>query len=319
MQKQTIYNRYHSHINIIRGKYLNLLPQSDYICPLCLKTFSNEDISTEQITIEHSPQDALGGKPIVLTCKECNSVQGSSTDCQLINYIDKLEFKIQIAGATQKGAFNSEFGNINATLEVEDSDGTMKLKVSEKNNNRKINDELGKLFTEGDMFEFQGKVKKMSYKYIEAAILKNAYLILFAQIGYPITIDSKYDNLRNYIQNPDSYFIPKPLWRIFSSLNVNDGVYLWHNRITKGFAIIYTLRKMTESRVVVLLPAISTSSTFQKVASFLRKIRIGCTMKLTPISSDYDCLQDIDHIDKLYRWAKSKDNITDMFSNRLTS
>jgi hypothetical protein len=52
-----------------------------YRCPLCLKDFKREDAkSGDALTLEDVPPANMGGKPLVLTCRRCNSSAGAALD-----------------------------------------------------------------------------------------------------------------------------------------------------------------------------------------------------------------------------------------------
>jgi hypothetical protein len=47
-------------------------PPEAYLCPLCLDFFTGEQLDAGVLTDEHVPPEAVGGKPLVLTCLLCN-------------------------------------------------------------------------------------------------------------------------------------------------------------------------------------------------------------------------------------------------------
>jgi hypothetical protein len=55
-------------------------PPEAYLCPLCLNFFTKEQLDTGELTDEHVPPKAVGGKPLVLTCKSCNKASGGLLD-----------------------------------------------------------------------------------------------------------------------------------------------------------------------------------------------------------------------------------------------
>jgi hypothetical protein len=59
-----------------------------YICPLCFETFFEKDLDAtleNYLTLEDIPPKSLGGKPLALTCKKCNSRSGHELDVHLLN------------------------------------------------------------------------------------------------------------------------------------------------------------------------------------------------------------------------------------------
>lgn len=55
-------------------KRLRLFEQGNTHCPICLTEFTEPDVRAgEGVTLEHAPQESLGGKPACLTCMQCNT------------------------------------------------------------------------------------------------------------------------------------------------------------------------------------------------------------------------------------------------------
>ena len=76
MDKKVYYINMHNNINKLAAYNINI--EGDYLCPLCLKAYKEQDVRNV-LTEEDVPQHSLGGKRIVLTCKNCNSTCGSET------------------------------------------------------------------------------------------------------------------------------------------------------------------------------------------------------------------------------------------------
>ena len=57
-----------------QGKRLRLFEQGNTHCPICLTEFTRPDVRAgEVVTLEHAPQESVGGKPACLTCIQCNT------------------------------------------------------------------------------------------------------------------------------------------------------------------------------------------------------------------------------------------------------
>ena len=55
-------------------KRLRLFEQGNTHCPICLTEFTEPDVRAgEVVTLEHAPQESVGGKPACLTCMQCNT------------------------------------------------------------------------------------------------------------------------------------------------------------------------------------------------------------------------------------------------------
>ena len=67
--------------------------ENTYICPLCLQSFKVDDLGdtiTDYLSLEDIPQKAMGGHPLLLTCKKCNNrsrIQQASAN--LYNFLIK--------------------------------------------------------------------------------------------------------------------------------------------------------------------------------------------------------------------------------------
>ena len=68
-------------------KRLRLFEQGNTHCTICLTEFTEPDVQAgEVVTLEHAPQESVGGKPACLTCMQCNT--GPATG--MIAWIDDI-------------------------------------------------------------------------------------------------------------------------------------------------------------------------------------------------------------------------------------
>lgn len=91
MDKKVYYINMHNNINKLAAYNINI--EGDYLCPLCLKAYKEQDVRNV-LTEEDVPQHSLGGKRIVLTCKNCNSTCGFRNRYSFIkcNKIERTTF-----------------------------------------------------------------------------------------------------------------------------------------------------------------------------------------------------------------------------------
>ena len=58
----------------LQEKRLRFFARGNAHCPICLTRFTEPDVRAgEVVTLEHAPQESLGGKPACLTCVLCNT------------------------------------------------------------------------------------------------------------------------------------------------------------------------------------------------------------------------------------------------------
>ncbi len=179
-----------------------------YCCPICRNIFPFEAIDTGMLTLEHVPPAKLGGKPIALTCKKCNSIAGYSIDAAIVNR-EKLGKSID-ALVNKKGNFEGratlEIGGetINVILDV--NEGIVKIKPpKEINDPSKISflkDYMMQLSKDGkgDGEEFK-LTPKITYraKYSKVGDLKTAFLVCFAFFGYSYVLNKRLSDVQKQI------------------------------------------------------------------------------------------------------------------------
>lgn len=197
-----------------------------YVCPLCLRAFSTAALGARVLTLEHVPPKALGGKPMVLTCIECN--RGSSNaDSQARNLEDIIEFafgdatrvipvEISIHDLSFHGSLTAEEGGVNVTN-------------APRANHPDTNTRLDALFAEKQSSFFEGGFKvhfKRPFHYQAALVswLRAAYLVAFSALGYQYAFRSQLNIVREQIANPRESVIPR------FSITVTDAPD-WERRI----------------------------------------------------------------------------------------
>ncbi len=241
-----------SHLNLIRS--IGITSRTDeYICPLCLHGFSESQI--DQLSMEDVPQKALGGSKITITCKKCNNTCGHTIDNHLVNYLEYCDNKQFLPQSDRKVKILNADGenSLNATLLVSNS-GELSISIDQLRNNPDVFEASSKLMKDGNIVYLQDMQKKINYGNLSAAILKNAYLILFANCGYSFLLDNYYNRLRSMIMSPNQDSLSKYMWTIQKQINTNDGIYLTCDNRFRGFVVIYTLDKRQRYRVMVFIP-----------------------------------------------------------------
>lgn len=76
-----------------------------YACPCCLKAFGREALSDGTLAIEDVPPKSVGGRWLMLTCRQCNSTAGSRLDAQAQLREEQLDF---LAGRVPERALTAK-------------------------------------------------------------------------------------------------------------------------------------------------------------------------------------------------------------------
>lgn len=265
------------------------------MCPLCMKSF--EDVT--ELTEEDVPQKSLGGKRITLTCKQCNNTCGSDIDIHLLGLIKGIVQQAFIPGSDRKVSVLNGEKRLNATLEVKDNRELL-LNIDPKLNNPKTWELFhDKVLLENSVVNIEDNTLKQDIRRYSAALLKNAYLILFERTGYTFLSDPFYDKLRQQIMSPDPYILPERLWTI-QDISIPDGIYLTRENKYRGFLVSYSLKKLQTFRVCALIPTpkVEYYAACKELMKICNKSRIQ-VMRLP----DEDFLCNEKSITKLKNWC----------------
>lgn len=285
-----------NHLKILNG--MNLIQCTCYSCPLCMSKFDEEAIG--RLTEEDVPQASLGGKRITLTCQHCNSTCGHTMDANLRNAIVAIENKRFLAGTDRKVNIFNEGKRLGAKLLI-DAGRNMCLEIDTNRNDPKIwTDYKDNILIVGAVINLHDVPQKINARLISAAILKNAYLLLFAQTGYTFLIDAFYNRFRNQINNPLPFILPEGLWT-FQNIQTADGIYLSkHNRI-RGFFVIYTLEKTLKHKVCVFIP--TPKVPYEAAVLYLKQIEAHDKVRIEKLSPSFDFLKSQTDILRLRKWC----------------
>ena len=296
MDKISYYNKIHNNIKKIRE--FNVDIQGDYLCPLCMKSFTEQEVRTI-LTEEDVPQASLGGRRVTLTCRQCNSTCGSEIDVHLYNAIKAREQRLFLPKTNRKITVKKESQRLNAELIVEDNKN-IKLFINEKRNNPRVWESFHKnILLPDEIIDIADYPLKRDERRIGAALIKNAYLLLFAKTGYSFLTDSYYNILRLQIANPKVFYLPERLWAV-QNISVGDGIYLTQDNRYRGFFVIYTLKLQQIYRVCVLI--LTPLTPFLCAVKELEKINAGTSLRILKLP-DLNYLQDSNAINRLRDWC----------------
>ncbi|MBS1556719.1 MAG: hypothetical protein JSU09_17505 [Bacteroidetes bacterium] len=266
--------------------------KNGYICPLCFDTFLQKDLDSRLenfLTLEDIPPKSLGGKPLALTCKKCNSRSGHELDIHLLNNLLETDSKQFLPRSRSKATFELNGNEVNGVLEVDTKGGlTLNLQTQRSNPDqaKKFMSDLipprtiyNPIFHPHKMYEngfktptFHMKLNKISNeRRAEVALLRVAYLIAYSTLGNAFLINGGLYKVREQLLNPDKEILSKVFWLNYDFPKEMEGV----NIITlpkelRCFLVIFSLRTKSLSRQFgIVLPGPSEPSI--KVYDFIEK------------------------------------------------
>ncbi len=182
-----------------------------YCCPLCLSGCSE----IRDLTFEDVPPKSVGGRPVVLTCLECNNHAGRLLDPHARAGEDAREFA---AGRRDiRVTVWDEDIRVAATLRMIE-DGLLFTGIE---NDRSSNPEHHKAFFKkldsaalsgSSDYSFRMIIRNRHNLWADyLSWLRAAYLISFAALGYNFILRSVFDPLRFQILHPGIRELPKVL------------------------------------------------------------------------------------------------------------
>lgn len=237
-----------------------------YVCPLCLRVFEKQHLHTN-LTFDHNPPRALGGKSGVLTCKDCNSKSGIQLDAHLLKVLMENDFRARLPHSKMRTKIESNGNQITADVEV-DGNGKMSINLLKQYSNPKDYD---KIMNGGSLVyvsqqpitcskplppgftEVSATVKNpenADVRRAEVTLLKIAYLRAFELFGYGFIIHPFLPVVQDQIINPNKIILPNIL-SIGSEiprhmLGIN---FLRRPKELKCFFIVFEVRTNSNSRI----------------------------------------------------------------------
>lgn len=239
-----------------------------FICPICLQKFNLKEClnARDIISLEDVPPKALGGRPLTITCKNCNNSCGHDLDTYLVNEIRNGHKLLLSESQKQKGTISVGTTELLGKFSIDLNSKSISVTINENNNNPANIDDakfnLKKAFEDQRSIDIKLKFteQKRYPQVLIPSILKNAYLLAFHELGYRYILRSNLDIIRRQILYPQQIIlISNPV--IFQDevfmQSFGDGVYKVSigNQLCIGVIISLKLKEINiEHRFFVVLP-----------------------------------------------------------------
>ena len=266
-----------------------------FICPLCMNIINIEDI--DKITLEDVPPESVGGKPILVTCANCNNALGGRVD----NYLYYELLVYHLLRHPENTSFKTTFilngikikGRMRLDLSSEHPKVQCTIDANDRVNYPQFTKELETNW-DGCNLQVQSDITstKRIDEYSNISVLKSAYLLAFSKLGYMYILQDSLDNIRMQILNRDKsilgshYLIGRG---IDLMPEVKDGVYYGLVENTHCVIVVMTLKlkkkNATNHRVVVALPHPDDKddSLYEKIAMMNTVKTISNLEDVTPL------------------------------------
>jgi hypothetical protein len=199
---------------------INQFNEPLYACPICLNTYEIGALnqhSQNPLTIEHVPAQNVGGKQLVLTCKDCNNHKGAKLD-KALQQFNKVQ------------AFHNSEGSMPVRLSQEGKnlgsgeirflkDGGFVIKGQPQNKKLDFNEVL----KTGKSLNF--KYNSPTLRITLVAKLRIAYLMAFSRMGYHFIVNENLKPIRDQISNSSREIIPE-IPNLSNVTEHNEGLFM---------------------------------------------------------------------------------------------
>ena len=184
-------------------------PAPGYGCPICARYFATPD----DLTFEHAPPKKTGGREVALTCRECDSTSGHSTDAALARAHDVREWSRGRSPKPLRGRLTID--GVPVTVDVERTPEQVTIlglpEHSDPVNTAAHSETFERMAASGEPwvdpmhFSFAG----FHERHARVALLRSAYLVAFARLGYRYALRPTLEVVREQILDPGAELIER--------------------------------------------------------------------------------------------------------------
>jgi hypothetical protein len=163
------------------------------------------------LTLEHAPPHSSGGKPIALTCRECNTGAGAALDHEMQHLRNLLGFAR--AAMPQPVLMHARVGAARVTVSVDTPDGGYQVRGRPRHNHpanqEQFETEMARL-GHGERIDLKlSPVKPFRFDRAKLGWLRAAYIVAFAALGYRYAARRELDPVREQFHLPDRQILPR--------------------------------------------------------------------------------------------------------------
>ena len=239
------------------------LDEDRYACPLCMRAFTRQHLEQGFLSLEHVPPRSMGGRPLVLTCVDCNSGAGHTIDAAAHRRAEMWRFARVVGkdegsySAPLRMKIKGEKLTVRATLGGATNDLRLDQELNNPESLRRLREALQKHASEGTWREIGpinlGMLTGFHDLLSRLSDLKTAYLLAFATFGYRYAFSKQLEPVRRQLANPEHEILPRGFW-IFMGWDSEEDRTL--SVMSEPFHHVF----VQIDRVAVILPGLDPPS-----------------------------------------------------------
>jgi hypothetical protein len=215
-----------------QGRGHQLPPTGDcYACPCCLVAYPRAAVADRTLTIEDVPPKVLGGRPMLLTCVECNSSSGTNFDAHAAQKATADAF-VRGTVSDRKVRATSYIDGIPLRGTAESTENGISLVGIPEQNNPK--EQAAYLQALNSLGEDAHPSPRFSFtihtQFIEArarlSLIRAAYLAAFAALGWTYILRPVMQPVRDQLGSPEDQILETYIFRDPNSPNATRRMLL---------------------------------------------------------------------------------------------
>jgi hypothetical protein len=196
------------------------LPEHEeyYACPGCLVAYNRAAVFGGILTEEHVPPEGVGGRGLLLTCKNCNNSSGKEFDAHAVTRLAADDFaRGRVTGRALPVTSHADGIPLRGTAQWMD-DGIQIFGVPKQNNGKELVAHFAALdayVQSGDPSPNHSFTIHTRYSEARARIswIRSAYLAAFAALGWSYIFQEIMEPYRRQLAHPDEEVVPTFLLR----------------------------------------------------------------------------------------------------------
>lgn len=189
----------------------------NYACPLCQALLGLGSAESGELTLEDVPPKSLGGRGLVLTCRDCNNTAGHQLDAHAYREDAVWQFGKALSGEgeipRQRAQINVHGEQLNAEVRKAPGEETITLDIQSRiNDPAAVQRSAARAMAEqglggGDPITITPGIR-WQIRRARISGLKTSYLLGFALWGYSFAFHRHLDSIREQIRYPGRKILP---------------------------------------------------------------------------------------------------------------
>ena len=231
------------------------LPEGDwYACPLCQTCFTIDELATKNLTKEHVPPRSVGGREMVLTCRQCNNRSGFTFDAHM-----------ERAEAIRRFGSDEPLRQLDITLTVDGTPnrGSMYFgpagililgnpKQNDPDDVARISESLADLVNDGHQMHVSFR-DTFHPRLAQLGFVRSAYLAAFAVLGYAYIFRPVFEPIRAALNSADDGTLMLPVLRLGEGRADDRQIGLISEPSWLGGAVLVVI-----GQTAIVLPTVDT-------------------------------------------------------------